>query len=128
MDDYIFFLYGAVAMQNYNQRVEHFKDAMADILRRKVEFPQGSLVTVVDAKLTSDLRFANTVLSVLPIAGKDDVLKALEEYHHDIVKEMADTLGMRRIPKLHWSFDDSQQVGALMNEYINELKDEGKLG
>jgi len=114
-------------MTDYNQRKEHFKDSMADILRRKVEFPPGCLVTVVDAKLTSDLRFANTVLSVLPVTAKEEVLKSLDEFRHDILKEMADTLGMRRLPKLHWSFDDSQQVGADINDYINELKEQGEL-
>ncbi|MBD3281293.1 hypothetical protein GF391_00930 [Candidatus Uhrbacteria bacterium] len=114
-------------MTDYNQRKEHFKDAMADILERKVEFPLGSLVTVVDAKLTNDLRFANTVLSVMPVGMQDDVLKTLDEFKHDILKEMAGTLKMRRLPKLHWSFDNSQQIGAELNEYIDELKDEGKL-
>ncbi len=114
-------------MTDYTQRKEHFKDSMASILRRKVEFPLGSLVTVVDAKLTNDLRFANTVLSVLPVSAQDDVLKALEQFKHDILKEMADTLHMRRLPKLHWSFDNSQQVGADINDYINELKEQGKL-
>ncbi len=114
-------------MTDYNQRKEHFKDAMADILRRRVEFPIGTMVTVVDAKLTNDLRFANTVLSVLPINAQEGVLQALKDFHHDIMKEMADTLGMRRLPKLHWSFDDSQQIGTEMNEYIEELKNEGKI-
>ena len=114
-------------MTDYNQRKEHFKDAMADILRRRVEFPLGALVTVVDAKITNDLRFANTVLSVMPATAKDDVLAALEEFRKDITKEMALKLGMRRIPKLHWSFDDSQDTGSAMNDYINELKDKGEL-
>jgi ribosome-binding factor A len=114
-------------MTDYNQRKEHFKDAMADILRRRVEFPLGAFVTVVDAKLTNDLRFANTVLSVMPISAKEGVVEALEEFRKDITKEMALKLGMRRIPKLHWSFDDSQDVGATMNDYINELKEKGEL-
>lgn len=114
-------------MTDYNQRKEHFKDSMAGILRRRVEFPMGTMVTVVDAKLTSDLRFANTVLSVLPNTAKDEVLKTLADFHHDIMKEMADTLGMRRLPKLHWSFDDSQQIGAEMNDYIDQLKSEDQI-
>ncbi len=114
-------------MTDYNQRKEHFKDAIADILERKVEFPLGSLVTVVDAKLTNDLRFANTVLSVLPVSKQDEVLDALEEFKHDILKEMAGNLKMRRLPKLYWSFDNSQQKGAIINEFIDELKDDGKI-
>lgn len=114
-------------MTDYNQRKEHFMDAMADILERKVEFPLGSLVTVVDAKLTNDLRFANTVLSVLPVSKQDEVLNALDEFKHDILKEMAGTLKMRRLPKLHWSFDNSQQKGAEVNEFIDELKSDGQI-
>lgn len=120
-------LYGEAVMTDYNQRKEHFRDAMADILKRKVEFPRGTLVTVADAKLTNDLQFANTVLSVLPTTAKKEVLEALNEFRNDIKKEMALKLGMRRIPKLHWSFDDKLDYVDEMDTYINKLKTEGEL-
>ncbi len=114
-------------MTNYNQRKEHFRDAIADILKRRVEFPRGVLVTVMDAKLTNDLQFANTVLSVLPITAKKEVLKTLTEFNNEIKKEMATKLNMRRIPKLHWSFDDKLDYVERMDAYINKLKAEGNI-
>ncbi|MBU2566446.1 ribosome-binding factor A [Patescibacteria group bacterium] len=114
-------------MQTNDQRVDHFKDSMAEILKKRVEFPRDCLVTVIDAELTSDLRFAKLVLSVLPISFEEQVLDALKDYHHDIVKEMANRLKMRKIPKLHWAFDRTEHKAEQIETYIEELKEKGEI-
>ena len=114
-------------MKNYKQRTEHFRDSMAAILNKCVEFPIGCLVTVVDAKLTSDLQFANTELSVMPISAEEGVKKALKMYHREIMDEMAKTLNLRRLPKLHWSFSTVEHQASELESYMNELKEQGEL-
>lgn len=100
---------------------------MAGILNKCVEFPRGTMVTVIDAKLTSDLQFANTELSVMPVTAEEEVKQALKEYHGEIMDEMAKTLNLRRLPKLHWSFSQVEHQASEMEEYINELKEQGEL-
>lgn len=107
--------------------MEHFKEAIADILNRAVEFPRGAFVTVVNAELTSDLRFAKTVLSVLPVTAEEDVLEALRDYHGEIMDEMAKTLNLRRLPKLHWEFDRTEHEAAKIESVIDEMKADGEL-
>lgn len=114
-------------MPTYDQRVAHFRDEMARILNQKVEFPIGSFVTVMDAKLTTDLRFANVILSVLPVSAEESVMQALDDYSNDIRKEMAKKLHLRHMPNLHWSFDRTEEKAAKIEKYIDELKEKGEI-
>ena len=114
-------------MPTYEQRIAHFREAMAHILKKRVEFPLGAFVTVVDAKITTDLRFANIVLSVLPVSREEDVLDALHEYRNDILKEMAQTMGLRNMPRLHWSFDYTEEKASKVEQTIEEMKLAGEL-
>jgi ribosome-binding factor A len=114
-------------MPTNDQRTEHFRDAIALILKRRVEFPRGCLVTVKSVKMTNDLKFANVVLSVLPVSAELDVLQALDDYRKEISKDMAFNLKMRQIPKLHWSFDHTEENAQGIENFIEELKRKGEL-
>ncbi len=114
-------------MPTYDQRVAHFRDEMARILNQKVEFPIGSFVTVMDAKMTTDLRFANVVLSVMPVAMEEAVGEALKDYSNDIRKEMASKLHLRHMPNLHWSFDHTEEKAEKIEKYIEDLKQKGEI-
>lgn len=114
-------------MPTHDQRTEHFRDAIALILKRRVEFPRGSLVSVKEVKMTSDLKFANVVLSVLPVSLEPDVEQALLDFKKEIGKDMAFNLKMRQIPKLHWSFDHTEENAQGIENFIEELKRKGEL-
>ncbi len=107
--------------------MQHFRDALAAVLAQRIEFPRGVLVTVVEAKITSDTRNAKGVLSVLPEDKQADVLKVLKASEHDIKDGLAERLRLRRIPKLHWSFDTSEAYVGSIDDVINELKKKGEL-
>ena len=81
--------------------MQHFRDALALILRERVEFPKGAFVTVLEAKVTRDTRNAKAVLSVFPSAMEEQVLARLEEGERDIKEGLGDHLRLRRIPNLH---------------------------
>lgn len=109
------------------QKNQHFKEDMAQILARQVEFPMGSFVTVVDARLSSDQANAKVTLSVMPVAYEEQVLEALKVFRHDIIKSMAGSLRLRKMPNLHWEFDHTEQKAQDLEEYMNELKEKGEL-
>lgn len=107
--------------------MQHFRDALAAVLVQRIEFPRGVLVTVVDAKITSDTRNAKGVLSVFPEDKQLDVLKVLKLGEHEIKDGLAERLRLRRIPNLHWSFDTSEAYVGTIDDTINELKKKGEL-
>ncbi|MBP9864534.1 ribosome-binding factor A [Patescibacteria group bacterium] len=107
--------------------MQHFRDALAAVLAQRIEFPRGVLVTVVNAKITSDTRNAKGVLSVLPEDKQTEVLKILKASEHDIKDGLAERLRLRRIPNLHWSFDTNEAYVGTIDDVINELKKKGEL-
>ena len=109
------------------QKQQHFLEAMANTLKKTVEFPLGTFVTVVDAKLTDDQANAKVVLSVLPVSNEEVALQSLETFRHDILKEMARSMRLRHLPNIYWAFDHTEEEASGIEKYIDELKDRGEL-
>lgn len=114
-------------MTSPEQKQQHFLEAMANTLKKTVEFPLGTFVTVVDAKMAPDQANAKVVLSVLPVANEELVLVRLETYRHDIIKEMARSMRLRHLPNIYWEFDHTEENASGIEKYIDELKSKGQL-
>lgn len=108
------------------QRGKHFREDMAEIIARRVESPHA-LITVVDAALTEDQKYATITLSILPVNAKSMVLEALKTFRHDMIKDMAKTLKLRHIPNLNWKFDDTEEEAFRIETVMEELKEKGEL-
>jgi ribosome-binding factor A len=107
--------------------MQHFRDALAQVVREVVEFPAGAFVTVIDAKVTSDTKHAKGVLSVLPVGMESEVIKTLKEYEKEIKAGLAERLRLRRMPRLHWGFDHTEDYVGSIDDIINQLKAKGEL-
>lgn len=107
--------------------MQRFRDALALVLAERVEFPKGAIVTLVDAKVTSDTKHAKGVVSVFPVAMEPAVFAALEEYRHDIFDGLAEKLRLRRIPRIHWANDRTEEYVANIDETLKTLRDKGDL-
>ncbi|MFA6100343.1 MAG: ribosome-binding factor A [Patescibacteria group bacterium] len=114
-------------MTSPEQKQQHFRDAMAANLKKTVEFPSTTFVTVVDAKMAPDQANAKVILSVIPVTDEEIVLESLKTYRHDIIKEMARSMRLRHLPKIHWTFDQTEEKAFGIEKYIDELKDKGEL-
>ena len=107
--------------------MQHFREALALVLAERVEFPRGVFVTLLDAKVTRDTIHAKGVLSVMPVTAEKEVLETLEDYKREIKEGLAEHLRLRRIPNLHWTFDETEAVAAGVEKTINDLKKKGEL-
>lgn len=106
---------------------EHLREAMAEILPRVVEFPPGVFVTVLAAKVTANTAHARITLSVFPETKKEEALKALAEASREIKEELADRLRLRRMPNIHYVFDENEAYAADIDRTIHDLKEKGEL-
>jgi ribosome-binding factor A len=102
---------------------EHLREAMAQVLAERIEFPLGSFVTVLRAKMTANTAHANFTLSVLPVSMEEEVLATLEQNMHELKDGLAKHLRLRRIPKLHFTFDRTEEKAAHIEDLINSLPD-----
>lgn len=106
---------------------EHLREAFAETIAKEVEFPLGVFVTVIGAKITANSNHAKFILSVIPESRRSDALDALQEYQHEIKDGLAKRLRLRRIPHLHYAFDDTEAEAADVEAELNRLKKEGEL-
>ena len=107
--------------------MSHFAEAIAKVLRERVEFPPGVFVTVNKAELTRNLAHAKVVLSVLPVEREKEAFKTLKDNEHEIVDALAHDLAMRKLPKMFWALDHTEAVASDVDRILNELKAKGEL-
>ncbi len=107
----------------------HLREALARVLTERVEFPRGIFVTVLEVKMTRNQTQAKVVLSVLPVDQEETVLKTLNDKDtaHEIKDGLANAVRLRHIPRLHWTFDETEAAAADIDATINELKAKGEL-
>lgn len=106
---------------------EHLKDAFARVLAEDVEFPLGMLVTVLSAKITASTGHAKFTMSVFPESMKDEALRTLEEYDHEIKDGLAKRLRLRRMPRIHYAFDNTEAEAAVIENELLELRKKGEI-
>lgn len=106
---------------------EHLREAMAQVFAECIEFPPGSFVTVLKAKMTANTAHAGFTLSVMPVSMEEEVLKTLEQNMHDLKDGLAHKLRLRRIPKLHFMFDHTEERAAQIDELLNKLSADGQM-
>ncbi len=99
---------------------ERLREAMAEVFSERIEFPLGSFVTVLKAKMTANTAHAAFTLSVMPVSMEEEVLKTLEHNMRDLKDSLAHKLRLRRIPKLHFMFDHTEDRAAQIDELINK--------
>lgn len=110
-----------------DQGNEHFREALAQVIAETVEFPPGVFMTVLEAKISPSQHDAVATLSVFPADRREDALKALDTYRHDMKDGLAHALKLRQVPKLQWKFDEVGQYVDSIDRVINELKKKGEL-
>jgi len=64
---------------------------------------------------------AKVILSALPITYEDAVLESLDQYHHEITDGIAKTMKIRRIPKIHWEFDHTEENAASLEKLMDDI-------
>lgn len=100
---------------------EQIKEEVSLIIAGEVEDPRVGFVTVTDAKLTSDLRYAKIYVSVLGTEAEvKESLAALKHAAGFIRTQLGAVLRMRRTPELHFVYDETTETAARIEELLSE--------
>jgi ribosome-binding factor A len=104
-----------------SRRIEDLlRKEMADMLLSEIKDPRiRGLITIMQVKISEDLRHAKFFVSVLGNeAEKESVLKGLNKAKGFIRRTMGHRLDLRRIPELHFqldrSLDDQEKIEKLL--------------
>lgn len=91
-------------------------------LLREVKDPRISgLISITNAEVTPDLRYAKISVSVLEEEKAKDTLKGLKSASGYLRHELGQRLNLRYTPQLQFVLDDSIAYGAHIFELLNKL-------
>jgi len=95
----------------------------ADIIRSELSDPRiGSVVSVLRAETTTDLKYCKVFVSVLGEAEKQkETMTALSKASGFIRKRVAETINLRQTPEIKFIFDDSIEHGMRMRKLIESV-------
>jgi ribosome-binding factor A len=107
-------------------RVERLiKKEVADILAAQVVEPAARGVTVLWAKVSRDLQFADVYVSVF--GGEEEVsrgLEALARCRPYVQKQVAARVRLRRTPRVRFRLDKEYRSAVRVFEILKELEED----
>lgn len=106
---------------------EEVKREVSNIIRSEIKDPRlPSMVSVVSANVTKDLRYAKIYVSVLGTdEEKKSAMQALKSAAGFIRREIGRRVQLRYTPELHFELDTSIEQGVYITKLIDEtVKDD----
>ena len=107
---------------------ELLKIEISDIILREIKDPRVGFVTVTDADVSPDLKYAKVFISVLgDAAQKQETMKALRKAAKFIRAEFAKRANMKATPEITLLEDMAIEQGARIFELLEQIKkDDGE--
>ena len=100
---------------------EQIKEEVSMIIAGEVEDPRVGYVTVTEARLTPDLKYAKIYVSVVGSEQEiNDSLAALKHAAGFIRTQLGVVLQMKRTPELHFVFDNTTETATRIEQILSE--------
>jgi len=111
-------------MSKIDQVNELLRHELAAAILKEVELPEA-LLTVTYVVSSSDERYAKAGVSVLPFGMAGSALKELRKKTNAILGQVKKRVKIRRLPKLTWAIDNTEERAAEVEAAISD--DEAEL-
>ena len=95
----------------------------AEVIRSELSDPRiGSVVSVMRAETTNDMKYCKIYVSVLGDKSKQsDTMEALKSATGFVRRRIAEVINLRVTPEITFVFDDSIEYGMRMRKLIDEV-------
>lgn len=97
------------------------REEISRILNRELEFPEGNLITVTRAEISSDGRYAAVFLSVLG-QNQEKILEILQKNIYNIQQKLNKRLRIRPVPKIRFMIDEAEISREAVEKSLADLK------
>jgi ribosome-binding factor A len=106
---------------------EQIKEEVSMIIAGEVEDPRVGTVTVTDARLTPDLRYAKIYVTVIGSEQEiDESLAALKHAAGFIRTQLGAVLRMKRTPDLHFVYDNTTETATRIERILSEEEEKAR--
>ena len=113
-------------MGNRPDRVaEAIRDELSQLLKRDVHDPGVGFITLTRVKVSPDLQLARVYYTTMgDEQAQRDTAKALKRAAPFLRRQIGQRIRLRRVPELHFFYDDSIAKGDRIEQILQELKAE----
>ena len=92
-------------MRRPQQLAHELRDQVRALLARRMEFPEGTIVTVTRADVTDDGQTATLYLSVFPLERGPMVLRLLREQRYQLQRAIYERLDRHPGPRVRFALE-----------------------
>ncbi|MBQ9853446.1 MAG: 30S ribosome-binding factor RbfA [Bacilli bacterium] len=100
-----------------------FTEEISKIINEEVKDKSIGFVTITDSKVTSDLSFAKIYFTTLD-DNKEKVATVLNKASGFIRTMLCDRINIRKMPEIHFVFDESIDYGKKIDDIIERIHNE----
>ena len=97
------------------------QEELSQIMAREIEFPQGTLVTIIDVDTAGDLKTAKVYISVLPFNHCGTAIETIKKNIGEIQRLLNRTLHMRFIPRLEFKIDSTEEEASHVDALLDKI-------
>ncbi|MDR0517212.1 MAG: 30S ribosome-binding factor RbfA [Fibromonadaceae bacterium] len=101
---------------------------IANLLHNGLKNPNVGLASISRVDVSADLSYATAYVSVL--GSKQEQMKslgALQQSAGFIRSHLSKIIKIRKIPEIHFIFDENLKHATRINEILHDLKEKGEL-
>jgi len=99
---------------------------VADILMKGINDPRLETTVITGVKMSDDLKYARIYFSISGDNSEEKKKKVSEGFksaHGYIRRSLASHLGLRYMPELQFSYDESFDYGSHIDKLLKEVKE-----
>lgn len=100
-----------------------FVEEISKIIHNEVKDKDIGFVTITDARITNDLSFAKIYFTTLD-ENHEKVLNSLNKASGFIRSLLCDRVQIRKMPEIHFVYDDSIEYGKKIEDIIDRINNE----
>lgn len=110
-------------MENRLKKVnELLKDELGVIIKEEVDFEDDILATIVSVDVSPTLEHASVRISIFPEDRIDSAFESLNNNIYDIQQKLNKRLIMRKVPKIRFEIDRTEEKASRIEELLDNLK------
>jgi ribosome-binding factor A len=100
---------------------DEIQRSLAEVIRLEVRDPRVGMVTLTGIELSRDQSHAKVFFTVLGAeSAAEDALEGLQRAAGFLRSELAHRLTTRKVPELHFAYDESVERGVRLSRLIDE--------
>jgi len=103
------------------QKSFHRSDRVSAQLRRELGTHGLPSISVSDVEVTRDMEHAKIFITALQPERSKEAMKALKALAPEIRYQLAQSVKMRRVPELHFHYDESVDRGERIENLLRDL-------